>query len=65
MSSANTSKVGGFTVANVRVGYALPALGSRGEICAAVENIFDRQYEFRSGYRMPGISAQVGLKTSF
>jgi iron complex outermembrane receptor protein len=63
--SANTSKVGGFTVANVRVGYAVPALGQRGEIFAAVENIFDRQYEFRSGYRMPGISAQVGLKTSF
>jgi iron complex outermembrane receptor protein len=63
--SANTQDVGGFTVVNTRAGYAVPALGRGGEVFVAVENLFDRQYEFRSGYPMAGRSVQVGLKASF
>ena len=63
--SANTSKVDGFSVLNLRAAYKLPALGKRGEIFVAAENLFDRSYEFRTGYPMPGRSVQVGLHASF
>ena len=61
----NTAQVDSFPVLNGRVGYALPALGPRGEIFVAVENLFDRDYEFRPGYPMPGASAQAGINVSF
>ena len=61
----NLTKVEGFTVANVRAAYQVPALGKRGEVFVALENLFDQQYEFRAGYPMPGRSAQVGLHASF
>jgi iron complex outermembrane receptor protein len=43
----------------------VPALGKRGEVFVALENLFDQQYEFRAGYPMPRRSAQVGLHASF
>ncbi|WP_411275694.1 hypothetical protein [Diaphorobacter sp. LI3] len=43
----------------------MPALGSKGEVFVALENIFDRDYAYRPGYPMPGRSAQVGLTASF
>ena len=61
----NTAQVDSFPVLNGRVGYALPTLGPRGEIFVAVENLFDRDYEFRPGYPMPGASAQAGINVSF
>lgn len=61
----NTERVSAFTVANVRVSYPMPALGSKGEVFVALENIFDRDYAYRPGYPMPGRSAQVGLTASF
>jgi iron complex outermembrane receptor protein len=63
--TANTDKVDGFTVVNMRVGYKLPSLGKRGEVFLATENLTDQTYYFRTGYPMPGASAQVGLKASF
>jgi iron complex outermembrane recepter protein len=61
----NLSQVAGFTVVNARVGYKLPALGERGEVFLAAENLLDRQYEFRPGYPMAGRSFQVGLHANF
>ncbi len=61
----NTDKVSGFTVANTRVSYPVPALGKKGEIFVAVENLFDRDHAYRPGYPMPGRSGQVGLSASF
>lgn len=55
----------GFAVANLRVAYPVPALGSKGEVFLAVENLFDRNYAYRPGYPMPGRSAQIGVAASF
>ena len=61
----DTSKVKGFTVANMRLSHPIPALGKKGEVFLALENIFDKKYSYRNGYPMPGFSAQVGLSASF
>jgi iron complex outermembrane receptor protein len=61
----NTSKVDSFIVVNARAAYAIPAFGPRGEVFVAIENLLDRDYEYRSGYPMPGVSAQVGLNVSY
>ena len=61
----NLTQVSGFTVANMRAAYKVPALGARGEVFVAAENIMDQQYEFRAGYPMPGRSVQAGLHASF
>lgn len=63
--ASNFSRVSSFTVVNLRAGYALPALGKVGEVFVAVENLFDRDYAYRSNYPMPGTSAQLGLKMGF
>lgn len=61
----NTDKVDGFTVANLRLSYPLPALGKKGEVFVFVENLFDASYAYRPGYPMPGTSGQLGLSASF
>ena len=63
--TSNTTKVASFTVVNVRGSYPLPALGKKGEVFLAVENLFDEKYEYRPGYAMPGISGQLGVSASF
>ena len=63
--AANTQSVDGFTVVNARAAYPLQALGNRGEVFLALENITDANYEMRPGYPMPGASAQVGVNVSF
>ncbi|WMW81901.1 TonB-dependent receptor plug domain-containing protein [Undibacterium cyanobacteriorum] len=63
--AVNQEKVDGFTVTNARIAYPIPALGKRGEIFLALENVFDRDYAYRPGYPMPGRSAQIGLAASF
>lgn len=62
--AVNTARVGGFAVANLRVAYALPVLGPRGEVFVALENLADRRYAYRPGYPMPGRSGQVGFNFS-
>ncbi len=61
----NTEKVASFTVVNARASYPLPALGKKGEVFLAVENLFDRNYEYRPGYAMPGVFGQLGVSASF
>ena len=63
--SANTQKVNGFTVANMRLAWPIPALGKKGEVFVAIENLFDAKYVYRQGYPMPGRSGQIGLSASF
>lgn len=63
--AVNTQKVDGYTVANLRLAYPLPALGKKGEVFVFIENLFDASYEFRPGYPMPGTWAQIGLTASF
>jgi iron complex outermembrane receptor protein len=62
---SNTSRVDGFTVANMRASYPIPMLGKKGEIFAVVENLFNQQYAYRTGYPMPGTWGSVGLAASF
>lgn len=61
----NTERVAGFTVANVRASYPMSALGKKGEVFLAVENLFDRNHAYRPGYPMPGRYAQIGLSAGF
>jgi outer membrane cobalamin receptor len=58
-------KVDPFFVANIRLSYPVPALGQKGEVFLAVENLFDRHYSYAPGYPQPGTWAQVGVKASF
>lgn len=60
----NTAHVGGFAVLNLRAAYALSALGPRGEVFIALENLGDRRYAYRPGYPMPGLTGQIGLNYS-
>jgi len=61
----NTQRMDGYTVANARVSYPIPALGKKGEVFVMVENIFNQQYSYRQGYPMPGTWGSIGLSTSF
>lgn len=63
--AANTERVAAFTVVNGRLGYDLPVLGRKGEVFLAVENLFDRDYQYRPGYPMPGRGVQIGIAASF
>lgn len=63
--ASNVEQVDGFTVVNLRVGHAVPQLGEVGEVFVAVENLFDRDYAYRTGYSMPSTSAQLGVKMGF
>lgn len=65
IANPNTQKVASFTVVNVRGSYPLPALGKKGEIFVALDNLLDEKYEYRPGYAMPGISGQLGVSASF
>ncbi len=61
----NNQQVDSFTVVNIRTSYPVPQLGNKGEVFVAVENLFDEKYEYSPGYRMPGISGQVGFVANF
>lgn len=61
----NSQQVDAFTVANARVAYPMPQLGKKGEVFVSVENLFDKHYQYRPGYEMPGIWGQVGVAASF
>jgi iron complex outermembrane receptor protein len=64
-ASSNTTLVDGFTVVNMRASYPIPMLGKKGEIFAVIENLFNQQYAYRTGYPMPGTWGSVGLAASF
>ena len=57
--------VGSFTVANARVSYPLAALGTKGEVYVAVNNLLDANYQYNAGYPMPGRNLRVGLSANF
>jgi len=64
-AATNTEEVGSFTVVNARAAYPVPALGERGELFLAVDNLFDSDYSYQPGYPMAGASAQLGVSASF
>jgi outer membrane cobalamin receptor len=57
--------VGSLTVANARVGYPMASLGKRGEVYAAINNLFDANYQYNAGYPMAGRNFRIGLIASF
>lgn len=61
----NPSQVDSLTVANTRIAYPMASLGKRGEIYAAINNLFDANYQYNAGYPMPGRNFRVGLIASF
>lgn len=60
--AANMQQVDGFAIVNVRPAWRPAFLDGRGEVFAAIENLFDEAYAYRPGYPMPGVSAQVGIR---
>lgn len=61
----NPSQVDSLTVANARIAYPMVSLGKRGEVYAAINNLFDANYQYNAGYPMPGRNFRVGLIASF
>jgi iron complex outermembrane receptor protein len=61
----NIQRVGAYTVVNARLSYPVSALGKKGEVFIAAENLFDRDYAYRPGYPMPGRNGQLGVSASF
>ena len=62
------NKLKDFVVVNGRLGYLfdLKQLSLQGsEIYVAVNNIFNRHYEYDKGYPMPGVTAFAGLTLKF
>ncbi len=59
------NQVGSLTVANARVSRPVAALGKKGEVYAAVNNLFDANYQYNAGYPMPGRNFRVGLIANF
>jgi vitamin B12 transporter len=60
-------KKGGFTVADLTVSKRILDLKEHGRVTlkAAVTNLFDREYEYISGYPMPGRTFLVGLRYGY
>lgn len=65
IGDVNNQRVEAFTVANTRLAYPMSQLGKKGEVFVSVENLFDKRYEYRPGYQMPGIWGQIGIAASF
>jgi iron complex outermembrane receptor protein len=61
----NPQPVGAFTVANARIARPMASLGKKGEVFAAMNNIFDASYQYNAGYPMPGRNVRIGLMASF
>lgn len=65
-SAQDLEKVDQYLVANAKVALDLAAFSSlHGEFYIAAENITDEDYEFLSGYPMPGTTYTTGLKLKF
>jgi iron complex outermembrane receptor protein len=50
---------------HARIAYPMSSLGKKGEIYAAVNNLFDANYQYNAGYPMPGRNFRVGVIASF
>ncbi len=61
----NPNQVSSLTVANARVSRPVTSLGKKGEVYAAVNNLFDANYQYNAGYPMPGRNFRFGLIASF
>lgn len=59
------NKVDALTVANARVAYPVAALGKKGEVYLAVNNLLNANYAYNAGYPMPGRNFRVGLVARF
>jgi outer membrane cobalamin receptor len=59
------NEVGSLTVANTRISRSLAVLGKKGEVYAAVNNLFDAHYQYNAGYPMAGRNFRIGLIASF
>ncbi len=61
------TEVDGYYLVNTKVGYDFtPAEANwQGEAFAAVENLFDQDYEYRDGYPMPGATLMTGIRLTF
>ena len=59
--------IGNFLLVNARLGYELPLPGDRvvAELFVAGENLTNTDYEYKSGYPMPGINGMIGATVSF
>ncbi len=66
-SATNTDKAGSFTLLNCKIshGVDLPCPGMDMTVYVAGENLTDADYEYQSGYPMPGISLMTGVVLSF
>lgn len=62
------NKLEDFTLVNGRLGYFFeyrPLHIGEGEVYVAVNNLFNRHYEYAKGYSMPGIMAFAGVTLKF
>ncbi len=59
------SQVDSLTVSNTRIAYPMASLGKRGEVYAAINNLFDANYQYNAGYPMAGRNFRIGLIASF
>ena len=62
--SFSPNAVSSMTVANAKISLPVKALGNKGEVYAAVNNIFNSSYQYNAGYPMPGRNLRVGLITN-
>ncbi len=60
--TANTQKLGGYTLVNLAGSYAIT---KNLQLFGRIDNLFDREYEEVYGYGTPGIGAYGGVKVSF
>ena len=61
-NAKRTTYLDRYTDARLRLSYPL---GEHSTLFAQVDNLFDRRYEFLSGYPMPGINATGGVTLRF
>ncbi|MDY6879944.1 MAG: TonB-dependent receptor [Thermodesulfobacteriota bacterium] len=63
----NSGSVDSYLLVNGKLSYAFlsHASGAEGEIYLAVENLTDADYEYYSGYPMPGATGMVGIKFAY
>jgi vitamin B12 transporter len=61
-NAANTRRVEGYDVVDLRVSYPMTA---KLDLQARVENVFDKEYETIYRYGMPGRAAFVGARMSY
>jgi iron complex outermembrane receptor protein len=61
-NTARTTRLAGYTAANLKC--TVP-VGKHWTVFAAVDNVFDREYQELAGYPMPGTNAAGGVRVKF